>query len=80
MNTASVQDRSSASLWVYAGLAVVATAGFFYVNIMAAIVDCLPPEARVRHTPTEEELRATFPPGYQGDPNAEVNRRPGTDT
>ena len=41
MNTASVQDRSSASLWVYAGLAVVATAGFFYVNIMAAIVDGL---------------------------------------
>jgi len=41
LNTASVQDRSSASLWVYAGLAVVATAGFFYVNIMAAIVDGL---------------------------------------
>ena len=41
MNTASVQDRSSASLWVYAGLAVVATAGFFYVNIMPAIVDGL---------------------------------------
>ncbi|MFT3853502.1 MAG: HAD-IB family hydrolase [Ilumatobacteraceae bacterium] len=49
-------------------------------RIMAAIVDCLPDEARVRRTPTEEELRATFPPGYQGDPNAEVDRRPGTDT
>ena len=49
-------------------------------RIMAAIVDCLPDEARVRHTPTEEELLATFPPGYKGDPNAEVSRRPGTDT
>lgn len=29
------------SLWVYALLALVATAGFFYVNLMAAIVDGL---------------------------------------
>src|SRR3546814_7899330 len=28
-------------LWLYALLALVATAGFFYVNIMAAIVDGL---------------------------------------
>jgi putative phosphoserine phosphatase/1-acylglycerol-3-phosphate O-acyltransferase len=49
-------------------------------RIMAALVDCLPDEARVRRTPTEAELRATFPPGYKGDPNAEAARRPGTDT
>ena len=49
-------------------------------RIMAALVDQLPPEARVQRTPTEEELRATFPPGYKGDPNAEAARRPGTDT
>jgi putative phosphoserine phosphatase/1-acylglycerol-3-phosphate O-acyltransferase len=47
---------------------------------MAAIVDQLPPEAKVRRTPTTEELMATFPPGYKGDPNAETTRRPGTDT
>lgn len=49
-------------------------------RIMAAIVDQLPPEARERRTPTREELLATFPPGYQGDPTAEADRRPGTDT
>jgi putative phosphoserine phosphatase/1-acylglycerol-3-phosphate O-acyltransferase len=49
-------------------------------RIMAALVDQLPPEATVQRTPTEDELRATFPPGYKGDPNAEVSRRPGTDT
>ena len=47
--------------------------------IMAAIVDLLPPEARERRTPTPEELRLTFPPGYSGDPEAEDDRRPGTD-
>ena len=31
----------STPLWVYALLAFVATAGFFYINIMAAIVDGL---------------------------------------
>jgi putative phosphoserine phosphatase/1-acylglycerol-3-phosphate O-acyltransferase len=49
-------------------------------RIMAALVDQLPPEARVRRTPTAEELAATYPPGYRGDPMAEVVRRPGTDT
>jgi predicted homoserine dehydrogenase-like protein len=49
-------------------------------RIMAALVDLLPPEARIRRTPTDEELRATFPPGYRGDPHAEYTRRPGTDT
>jgi putative phosphoserine phosphatase/1-acylglycerol-3-phosphate O-acyltransferase len=49
-------------------------------RIMAALVDCLPDEARVQRTPTDDELRATFPPGYKGDPHAEFTRRPGTDT
>jgi putative phosphoserine phosphatase / 1-acylglycerol-3-phosphate O-acyltransferase len=48
--------------------------------IMAAIVDLLPDEARQRREPTEDELRRTFPPGYTGDPDAETDRRPGTDT
>jgi putative phosphoserine phosphatase/1-acylglycerol-3-phosphate O-acyltransferase len=49
-------------------------------RIMAALVDQLPPEARARRTPTAEELAATYPPGYRGDPTAEAVRRPGTDT
>jgi putative phosphoserine phosphatase/1-acylglycerol-3-phosphate O-acyltransferase len=49
-------------------------------RIMAAIVDQLPEEARIRHTPTEEELAATYPAGYRGDPTKEHVRRPGTDT
>lgn len=49
-------------------------------TIMAAIVQQLPVEATIRHTPTEEELAATYPPGYAGDPSAETERRPGTDT
>jgi putative phosphoserine phosphatase/1-acylglycerol-3-phosphate O-acyltransferase len=51
-------------------------------RIMSAIVDLLPPEAREYHEPTPEELLATLPPGYQGDPadlDHEVNRRPGRD-
>ncbi len=48
-------------------------------RIMAAIVDLLPPEARVRRTPSAAELASTYPPGYRGDPAAEVDRRPGTD-
>ena len=49
-------------------------------RIMAAILDQLPPEARVEHEPTEEELMRTYPPGYDGDPTQEADRRPGTDT
>ena len=30
--------------------------------------------------PTAEELAATYPPGYRGDPTREDVRRPGTDT
>ena len=48
-------------------------------RIMTAIGDLLPPEARERRSPTREELLATFPPGYRGDPEQEDGRRPGTD-
>jgi putative phosphoserine phosphatase / 1-acylglycerol-3-phosphate O-acyltransferase len=48
-------------------------------RIMAAIVELLPPEARVHRDPTPEDLARTLPPGYSGDPEAEVERRPGTD-
>lgn len=49
-------------------------------RIMQALVDLLPDEAREQRTPTHEELMRTFPPGYDGDPEAESDRRPGTDT
>jgi putative phosphoserine phosphatase/1-acylglycerol-3-phosphate O-acyltransferase len=48
-------------------------------RIMKAIVDLLPPEAKVARIPTDEELARTYPPGYKGDPEAETERRPGTD-
>jgi putative phosphoserine phosphatase/1-acylglycerol-3-phosphate O-acyltransferase len=48
--------------------------------IMSAIVELLPDEAREHRTPTAEELALTYPPGYAGDPEAEAERRPGTDT
>jgi putative phosphoserine phosphatase/1-acylglycerol-3-phosphate O-acyltransferase len=48
-------------------------------RIMKAIVKQLPPEAQRKRTPTAEELAATYPPGYKGDPDAESERRPGTD-
>jgi putative phosphoserine phosphatase/1-acylglycerol-3-phosphate O-acyltransferase len=47
--------------------------------IMAAIVDLLPAEARTYHEPTGEELAKTYPAGWTGDPDAETERRPGTD-
>src|SRR3546814_8740100 len=45
-NTSTIDETAPAAqapdrLWLYALLALVATAGFFYVNIMAAIVDGL---------------------------------------
>ncbi len=49
-------------------------------RIMTAISDLLPKEARVQHEPTAEELARTYPPGYEGDPGAEADRRPGSDT
>ncbi|MEY2469459.1 MAG: putative phosphoserine phosphatase / 1-acylglycerol-3-phosphate O-acyltransferase [Actinomycetota bacterium] len=48
--------------------------------IMKKITALLPAEARNQRNPTDEELMKTFPPGYKGDPNAEVERRPGSDT
>jgi putative phosphoserine phosphatase/1-acylglycerol-3-phosphate O-acyltransferase len=48
--------------------------------IMAAIVDLLPDEAKIKRDPTPEELALTYPPGYKGDPAKETVRRPGTDT
>jgi putative phosphoserine phosphatase/1-acylglycerol-3-phosphate O-acyltransferase len=48
-------------------------------RIMKAIAALLPPEAHVRHDPTPEELARTYPPGYNGDPTRETERRPGTD-
>jgi putative phosphoserine phosphatase / 1-acylglycerol-3-phosphate O-acyltransferase len=48
-------------------------------RILTAIVDLLPPEARVRRTPTVEELRLTYPANYKGDPARELERRPGFD-
>ncbi len=50
------------------------------VRIMAAIKTLLPAAAHERHEPTEEELAATYPAGYSGDPQGELDRRPGTDT
>lgn len=48
-------------------------------RIMSAIVDQLPPEARIRRVPTEAELRLTYPANYKGDPDGELSRRPGFD-
>ncbi len=48
-------------------------------RLMSAIQENLPLDARIRRTPTDEELRLSYPPGYKGDPEAEVERRPGTD-
>ncbi len=47
--------------------------------IMTAISALLPPEGREYYEPTEDELRRSFPSNYAGDPNAEDDRRPGTD-
>jgi len=48
-------------------------------RVMAALTDLLPPEAHERRTPTDEQLRRTYPPGYRGDPARETERRPGRD-
>ena len=48
-------------------------------KLMKAISALLPPEGRRKHVPTDEELAATLPPGYTGDPRAEYQRRPGKD-
>lgn len=48
-------------------------------RIMKALVDLLPAEARIRREPTPEELARSLPANYRGDPDAEVERRPGKD-
>lgn len=48
-------------------------------RIMAALVDLLPEEARIHREPTAEELARSLPANYQGDPDAEIKRRPGKD-
>lgn len=48
-------------------------------KLMKAISALLPPQGRAKHVPTDEELAATLPAGYQGDPRAHYVRRPGTD-
>lgn len=48
-------------------------------RIMSAIVDQLPDDAYERRIPSAEELAATYPPGYSGDPKRESARRPGSD-
>jgi putative phosphoserine phosphatase/1-acylglycerol-3-phosphate O-acyltransferase len=48
-------------------------------RIMKAISALLPPESREHREPTADELAATYPPGYRGDPESETERRPGTD-
>jgi len=48
-------------------------------RIMSAIVGLLPEDAYRRRNPTPEELAATYPPGYAGEPERESQRRPGTD-
>ena len=48
-------------------------------RIMSAISALLPEEGRVQRTPTEEELRRSYPSSYKGDPSNESKRRPGSD-
>jgi putative phosphoserine phosphatase/1-acylglycerol-3-phosphate O-acyltransferase len=49
-------------------------------RMMAAIVDLLPAEARVRREPTPEELALTYPRGkVPDDAHDELSRRPGED-
>ena len=49
-------------------------------RIMKAIVALLPADAYTSRKPTVEELVATYPPGYAGDPAKEVEAAPpGTD-
>ena len=47
--------------------------------IMSAISSLLPAGSREERTPTDDELRATFPASYSGDLRVDTTRRPGTD-
>ncbi|MBI5089274.1 MAG: HAD-IB family hydrolase, partial [Actinobacteria bacterium] len=44
-------------------------------KLMKAIAGLLPAESRVRRTPTEAELAATYPPGWRGSAADEARRR-----
>ena len=46
---------------------------------MDALVALLPDEARIHREPTPEELAKSLPSSYKGDPDAELERRPGSD-
>jgi putative phosphoserine phosphatase/1-acylglycerol-3-phosphate O-acyltransferase len=48
-------------------------------RIMKAIAKQLPSEAKLPRHPSPDELAATYPPGYKGDPRKENSRRPGRD-
>lgn len=48
-------------------------------RIMKALMDLLPPESRIAHEPTADEIALALPPGYHGDLEHESRRRPGTD-
>jgi putative phosphoserine phosphatase/1-acylglycerol-3-phosphate O-acyltransferase len=48
-------------------------------RMMSAISNLLPPQAREAREPTEAAIRSALPSNYQGDLNAEFDRRPGTD-
>ena len=48
-------------------------------RIMKAIMALLPAEARVKRTPTADELALSLPHGHHGRDHGESTRRPGTD-
>jgi putative phosphoserine phosphatase/1-acylglycerol-3-phosphate O-acyltransferase len=48
-------------------------------KIMKAIMALLPPESRVHHEPSAEEIALAMPPGKKGDGSNETTRRPGKD-
>jgi putative phosphoserine phosphatase/1-acylglycerol-3-phosphate O-acyltransferase len=48
-------------------------------RIMKAIMALLPPESRVHHEPSAEDIALAMPPGKKGDGTNETSRRPGKD-
>jgi putative phosphoserine phosphatase / 1-acylglycerol-3-phosphate O-acyltransferase len=48
-------------------------------KIMKRLMDLLPPESKVKRTPTDEEIALASPPGWSADTAHERSRRPGTD-
>ena len=77
----SLTDRSKVSVSVGGPVKIIGrSANADTKRIMKAISQQLPAESQIQRVPTTEELARTFPAGYRGDPTAEVDRRPGTDT